>query len=51
MIVIGNVISEQNLNLDIQDLEKAKKIFECLGFNELVEVKYHVTVYKKMEWN
>ena len=47
MIAIGNVISEQNLNLDIQDLEKAKKIFECLGFNELVEVKYHVTVYEK----
>ncbi len=49
MIAIGNVISEQNLNLDIQDLKKAKEIFECLGFNELVEVKYHVIVYKKNE--
>lgn len=47
MIVNGNVISEKKINLDIQDLEKAKKIFECLGFNELVEVKYHVIVYEK----
>ena len=25
MILIGNVISEQKINLDIQDIEKAKK--------------------------
>ena len=47
MILSGNVISEQKINLDIQDIEKAKKIFECLKFNELVEVKYHVIVYEK----
>lgn len=47
MIVNGNVISEKKINLDIKDLEKARKIFECLGFNELVEVKYHVIVYEK----
>ena len=43
----GIVISEQKINLDIQDAEKAKKIFEFLNFNELVEVKYHVIVYAK----
>ena len=45
MILSGNVISEQKISIDIQDIEKAKKIFECLGFKELVEVKYHVIVY------
>ena len=47
MMLSGNVISEQKINLDIQDAEKAKKIFEFLNFNELVEVKYHVIVYAK----
>ena len=47
MILSGNVISDQKISLDIQDIEKAKKIFECLGFNELIEVKYHVIVYAK----
>lgn len=47
MILSGNVISEQKISLDIQDIEKAKIIFKCLGFNELVEVKYHVIVYAK----
>lgn len=47
MTLIGNVISEQKINVDIQDIEKAKKIFECLGFKKLVEVKYHVIVYEK----
>ena len=45
MILSGNVISEQKISIDIQDIEKAKKIFECLGFKELVKVKYHVIVY------
>ena len=49
MIINGNILSEQKINLDIQDIEKAKKIFECLGFNKLVEVKYHVIVYAKDE--
>ena len=47
MTLIGNVISEQKINVDIQDIGKAKKIFECLGFKKLVEVKYHVIVYEK----
>ena len=47
MMLSGNVISEQKISLDIQDIKNAKKIFECLGLNELVEVKYHVIVYAK----
>ena len=47
MILSGNVISEKKISLDIQDIDKAKKIFEYLGFNELVAVKYHVVVYEK----
>ena len=47
MILSGNVISEKKISLDIQDIDKAKKIFEYLEFNELVEVKYHVVVYGK----
>ena len=43
----GNVISEQKINIDIENIEKAQKLFECLNFNKLVEVKYHVVVYKK----
>lgn len=49
MILTGNVISEQKISLDIEDIEKAKKIFECLGFDELVKVNYHVIVYAKSE--
>ncbi|MBQ9314897.1 MAG: hypothetical protein IJ220_07945 [Clostridia bacterium] len=43
----GDVISEQKVNVGCDDLEKAKRLFECLKFKELVEVKYHVIVYKK----
>ena len=46
-MITGDVISEQKENLDIQDIEKAKRIFEYLGFDELVEVKYHVVVFEK----
>ena len=49
MILTGNVISEQKISLNIEDIEKAKKIFECLGFGELVKVNYHVIVYAKNE--
>lgn len=43
----GDVISEQKVNVGCDNLEKAKKLFECLDFYNLIEVKYHVTVYKK----
>lgn len=41
----GNVLSEQKINLNCENLKKAKELFEYLDFEELVRVKYHVTVY------
>lgn len=43
----GNVISEQKINLNCEDIDKAKKLFSYVDFKELVRVKYHVTVYEK----
>ena len=43
----GDIISEEKINLDITDIEKAQKLFECLNFEELIHVKYHVVVYRK----
>lgn len=43
----GDVISEQKVNLNCDNLTDAEKLFNCLGFNKLVEVKYHVIVYEK----
>ena len=43
----GDIISEQKINLDCSDLEKAKDLFEHLEFKELIRVKYKVTVYSK----
>lgn len=43
----GDIISEQKINLDCSDLEKAKDLFEHLEFEELIRVRYKVTVYGK----
>ena len=43
----GDIISEQKINLDCSDLEKAKDLFEHLEFEELIRVRYKVTVYSK----
>ncbi len=45
--VKGNVISEQKINLDCDDLEKAKDLFEHLEFEKLIRVRYKVIVYSK----
>ena len=47
MMKSGDVISEQKINLDINDIEKAEKLFEFLKFKRLVNVKYKVIVYEK----
>ena len=41
----GNIISEKKINVDCLNLTKAKELFEALGFEELVRVKYKVTVF------
>ena len=43
----GDIISEQKINLDCSDLEKAKDLFEHLEFEELIRVRYKATVYGK----
>ena len=43
----GDIISEQKINLDCSDLEKAKDLFEHQEFEELIKVRYKVTVYGK----
>lgn len=43
----GDVLSEQKINILCDDLNNAEKLFRALDFEELVEVKYHVVVYKK----
>lgn len=43
----GDIISEQKINLDCTDLEKAKDLFKHLEFEELIRVRYKVIVYSK----
>ncbi len=43
----STVISEEKINITIDNIEKAKKIFEKLGFKKIVEVNYDVIVYEK----
>ena len=43
----GDIISEQKINLDCSDLEKAKDLFKHLEFEELIRVRYKVIVYSK----
>lgn len=43
----GMTVSEHKINLDINDVNKAKELFLALNFKELIRVKYNCTVYKK----
>ncbi len=43
----GYVVSEKKINLNCEDLNKAYNLFECLDFEKLIEVRYHVSVYEK----
>lgn len=43
------MISEEKTNLDCNDLEKAKDLFEHLEFEELIKVRYKIIVYSKDE--
>lgn len=41
----ADIVSEKKINVDCLDLNKARELFEALGFEELVRVKYIVTVF------
>ena len=38
------IVSEEKINVNCDDLDKARKLFEALGFEELIRVRYKVTV-------
>ena len=42
-----NIISETKININCEDLSEAEKLFENLGFEILMIVKYKVKVYEK----
>ncbi len=43
----NQVISEEKINVNIDDIENAYQIFKNLGFDRVVDVKYDVLVYKR----
>ena len=43
------VISEEKINVDISDIDKGVKLFNAIGFKNIVDVDYDVVVYKKGE--
>lgn len=43
----GMTVSEEKINVDINDVNKAKSLFLALNFSELVRVKYECIVYEK----
>ena len=43
----STVISEEKINIIIDNIDNAEKLFEKLGFEKIVEVNYDVIVYEK----
>lgn len=43
----STVISEEKINIIIDNIENAEKLFESLDFKKIVEVNYDVIVYEK----
>ncbi len=43
------VISEEKINVNIDDVDKAQRLFEALDFRKIVDVNYDVIVYAKGE--
>lgn len=43
----GVTMSEEKINVDINDLDSAKKLLLAVGFKELVRVTYKLIVYEK----
>ena len=43
----STVISEEKINIIIDDIEQSEKLFAKLGFKRIVEVNYDVIVYEK----
>lgn len=43
----GLTVSEEKINVEINDINKAKSLFLALNFSELVRVKYDCIVYER----
>lgn len=43
----GMTVSEEKINVDINDIDKAKSLFLALNFDEIVRVKYECIVYER----
>ena len=43
----NHLLSENKVSIDCQNIEKARELFECLNFRELIRVRYKVFVMKK----
>ena len=42
-----NVISEEKININIDDIDNAEKLFNALDFKKIVDVNYEAIVYSK----
>lgn len=43
----GITTSEEKISVDIDDVDKAYKLFKCLDFNKLIEIRNDFTVYTR----
>lgn len=43
----GEVLTEQKINVECDSIEAAYRLFKCLKYEELVEVKSHILVMKR----
>ena len=43
----GNILSQDSVNCDIQDIEDAKRLFEAIGYSEIMNIKENDIIYYK----
>ncbi|MBR1653479.1 MAG: hypothetical protein IJ690_00780 [Clostridia bacterium] len=43
----GDIISQRAINCDVYNIDEAKKIFEALGFHEIMNIKENDIIYSK----
>ncbi len=43
----GNILTQDSINCDIKDIEEAKRLFEAIGYSEIMNIKEKDIVYYK----
>ena len=43
----GNILSQDSVNCDIKDIEDAKRLFEAIGYSEIMNIKENDIIYYK----